>query len=84
MHLNIVNITHLIVISLLKIELDLMRTVCFNILFRFRCTCDEGYTGQNCESEYFPCSPSPCMNGGTCHQRDKHSYTCECPFGKYI
>jgi hypothetical protein len=47
-----------------------------------RCTCDEGYTGQNCESEYIPCDPSPCLNGGQCRQRDKHTYTCDCPTGK--
>ena len=48
-----------------------------------RCTCNEGYTGQNCENEYIPCDPSPCKNGGQCRSRDKHSYTCECPTGKW-
>lgn len=54
------------------------------IVYFFRCTCDEGYTGQNCESEYIPCSPSPCQNGGKCRQTDKHSYTCDCMLGKIL
>lgn len=53
-------------------------------VFFFRCTCDEGYTGRDCESEYIPCNPSPCQNGGVCRQRDKHTYTCDCPTGKFF
>lgn len=48
----------------------------------FRCICNAGYTGQNCESAYIPCDPSPCKNGGQCRQVDKLMYECECPTGK--
>lgn len=44
--------------------------------------CTTGYTGQNCESEYIPCDPSPCANGGSCQQLDKLSYECHCPEGE--
>lgn len=44
--------------------------------------CNAGYTGQNCESEYIPCDPSPCQNGGQCRQIDKLTYECDCPSGK--
>lgn len=47
----------------------------------FRCVCETGYTGQNCESQYIPCEPSPCENGGTCHPLDSLSYQCSCPEG---
>ena len=48
----------------------------------FRCNCNVGYTGINCESVYVPCQPSPCKNGGTCHGIDHLSFTCTCPSGK--
>lgn len=45
--------------------------------------CSSGYTGQNCESDYIPCDPSPCENGGSCHQLGEHDYECICPEGEY-
>uniref|UniRef100_A0AAV2KV24 EGF-like domain-containing protein n=1 Tax=Knipowitschia caucasica TaxID=637954 RepID=A0AAV2KV24_KNICA len=41
------------------------------------CICDSGFTGRHCESSYVPCSPSPCLNGGTCQSYD-FSYSCHC------
>ena len=57
-------------------------TNCSNLLFR--CVCDQGFTGQNCESRYYPCSPSPCQNGGQCTQLGTYSFKCTCPKGKKI
>ena len=48
-----------------------------------RCMCSSGYTGQNCESDYIPCDPSPCENGGSCHQLGEHDYECLCSEGEY-
>lgn len=45
--------------------------------------CSSGYTGQNCESDYIPCDPSPCENGGSCHQLGEHDYECICSEGEY-
>ncbi|CAB0002147.1 unnamed protein product, partial [Nesidiocoris tenuis] len=47
-----------------------------------RCMCEPGYTGINCESEYFPCDPSPCQNG-VCKQVDSLNYECKCPTEKW-
>ncbi|KAG8264050.1 hypothetical protein J6590_019394 [Homalodisca vitripennis] len=45
------------------------------------CTCEPGYTGKNCESEYIPCDPSPCLNDGACKQIDNLNYECQCVTG---
>lgn len=49
-----------------------------------RCTCEPGYTGKNCESEYIPCDPSPCLNDGACKQIDNLNYECQCVTGKHL
>jgi hypothetical protein len=44
----------------------------------FSCTCSEGYTGPNCETEI--CAPSICLNGGTCEVHGD-TFTCTCLSG---
>lgn len=69
-----------------RINYIIVTVHCTNILCFFfsRCICNAGYTGQNCENEYIPCDPSPCVNGGICRPLDKLTYECDCPSGKYI
>ena len=32
----------------------------------YLCSCDDGYTGVNCETDINECVPNPCHNGGVC------------------
>jgi hypothetical protein len=52
-------------------------------LICFRCICDPGWTGQNCDTMFKPCEPSPCQNDGTCRIIDKFKYECDCPIGEF-
>lgn len=49
----------------------------------FRCICEPGFTGKNCEMVYVPCDPSPCMNNGRCMQIDDLNYECKCKSGTF-
>ncbi|XP_014251864.1 cadherin-related tumor suppressor [Cimex lectularius] len=44
----------------------------------FTCKCPEGFTGQKCERRQDPCSPNPCLAGGTC-RRQGFDFQCLCP-----
>ncbi|XP_071516712.1 basement membrane-specific heparan sulfate proteoglycan core protein-like isoform X3 [Panulirus ornatus] len=45
------------------------------------CTCQEGYSGHDCENEPGVCSiVQPCKNGGTCIGSNEE-YSCYCPLG---
>ena len=59
---------------------------CFliSIIFYYRCFCDQGYDGKDCDRVYKPCSPTPCQNGGSCSQVGSYGFSCSCPTGKII
>ena len=44
----------------------------------YRCVCQAGYSGQNCETNVNECASNPCQNGGSCSDR-VNSYMCQCP-----
>lgn len=45
----------------------------------YRCLCEAGYTGSDCEIDIDDCAGSPCFNGDCV---DKvNGYLCECPAG---
>lgn len=46
----------------------------------YRCICNAGYYGTNCETAEDPCLRNPCLNGGTC-VRQSATFTCTCSSG---
>uniref|UniRef100_A0A670YLY7 FAT atypical cadherin 4 n=1 Tax=Pseudonaja textilis TaxID=8673 RepID=A0A670YLY7_PSETE len=46
----------------------------------FTCRCMPGYDGALCETDVDECFPSPCHNGGTCHNL-VGGFSCSCPTG---
>lgn len=45
---------------------------------KLTCSCQRGFSGQNCELRQDPCTPTPCRNGGTC-SRQGSDFRCSCP-----
>ncbi|KAM7134776.1 neurocan core protein [Macrochelys suwanniensis] len=43
----------------------------------YSCSCDQGFTGENCEIDIDDCLSSPCQNGGTCID-EVNSFVCLC------
>ena len=42
------------------------------------CTCLNGFTGSNCQTDLPNCIPNPCLNGGTCFEGTGPSFSCSC------
>lgn len=47
---------------------------------RYRCECEPGWTGKNCDLDRNDCLPSPCQNAGTCIDQ-LNGFTCKCRQG---
>ena len=39
---------------------------CFDFINGYRCLCDIGFTGPNCEIRIGSCLSTPCLNNGLC------------------
>jgi hypothetical protein len=46
----------------------------------FNCTCQNGYSGTQCQSGGYQCSSGPCLNNGTCTVTAT-GYQCTCLAG---
>lgn len=46
----------------------------------YKCTCDSGWSGKNCDINNNECESNPCMNGGTCKDMTS-GYHCTCRTG---
>lgn len=46
----------------------------------YKCLCDSGWSGKNCDINNNECESNPCMNGGTCKDMTS-GYVCTCRMG---
>ena len=53
---------------------------CTVLLNTYNCSCVDGYTGVNCETNIDDCDPDPCENEGTCNDL-VNTYNCSCVDG---
>lgn len=50
---------------------------CVDHVNGYRCNCQPGYEGTNCQTDVNECSSNPCLNGGTCVDL-VNRYVCAC------
>ena len=53
---------------------------CNEFLDYYTCTCEDGYSGYNCDVDLDECASYPCLNGATCTD-SSFAYACACPDG---
>ena len=53
---------------------------CINREGTFLCSCEEGFVGENCQTNIDDCNPMPCLNGATCQDKI-NAFQCICPPG---
>ncbi|CAM1306300.1 Uncharacterised protein g4314 [Pycnogonum litorale] len=52
-----------------------------NIESQYKCYCQNGYTGMNCQYKRNACSSSPCLNNATCVDNVEEYFQCLCTSG---
>lgn len=56
------------------------RATCQNLFGTYKCFCQSGFSGRNCEVNIDDCERQPCENGGTCSDQ-VDDYNCSCQAG---
>ncbi|XP_078612905.1 uncharacterized protein LOC144882769 [Branchiostoma floridae x Branchiostoma japonicum] len=51
---------------------------CINDAVGYTCTCENGWTGHDCDEDIDECASNPCFLGGTCLDH-VNGYSCVCP-----
>ncbi|CAF0763229.1 unnamed protein product [Brachionus calyciflorus] len=82
-NINTLPISH--VIDLLKQNIDSTfcltncsnRGSCILDANKYRCLCNQNFTGSFCQFDLRPCSSNPCLNKGNCSQNEL-SFSCTC------
>uniref|UniRef100_A0A7N8WRN9 Eyes shut homolog n=1 Tax=Mastacembelus armatus TaxID=205130 RepID=A0A7N8WRN9_9TELE len=64
----------------------LNRGSCVDLIEKYACFCQDGYTGKTCENDVDICKEgafnvSLCFNGATCLDGEGSNFTCSCPPG---
>ncbi|XP_078612837.1 uncharacterized protein LOC144882728 [Branchiostoma floridae x Branchiostoma japonicum] len=52
--------------------------ICTDGVGSYTCSCENGWTGQDCDQDIDECASSPCLLGGTCLDH-VDGYSCVCP-----
>ncbi|XP_055996929.1 protein jagged-1-like [Ostrea edulis] len=58
-----------------------MHGTCVDLVNAYRCLCQPGYSGTNCEIEVNECQSSPCVHGQCVDEIN--AFKCECDFGYF-
>ncbi len=53
---------------------------CLHCSCSYRCDCEPGWVGKNCDLDRNDCLPSPCQNAGTCFDQ-LNGFICKCRQG---
>ena len=48
---------------------------------KYKCVCEDSYTGEFCETRVEPCYPNPCFNEGICLVKNTKEFQCVCKNG---
>lgn len=48
---------------------------------KYKCVCEDSYTGEFCETRVEPCYPNPCFNEGSCLVKNTKEFQCVCKNG---